>query len=300
MNIFMTGASGYIGGSVALGLIWAGHKVQSLVRTEAGAESLQSFGITPLLGSLDDTALLSDAAAQADTVVNAAHADHRGAAEALIDGLNGTGKTLIHTSGSSIVGTRTEGKLTADIFDEQTPFTPSPARQARVALNADVIAASEHGLRSIIICPSLIYGKSDGPKPHSMQIPWLIALARKRQIGCHIGPGQNTWSNVHIDDLVALYLLALEKAPSGAFYFAENGEMSMRDAASAIGLMLGFGEETRAISLDEAADEWGEGPANDTMASNSRVRAKRARTELDWKPDAPDLRTEILQGCYAE
>ena len=50
-----------------------------------------------------------------------------------------------------------------------------------------------------------------------------------------------------------------------------------------------------AMSMEEAAAEWGEGTAEDTMASNSRVRAKRAR-QLGWKPKARGLIEEIEQG----
>jgi hypothetical protein len=34
------------------------------------------------------------------------------------------------------------------------------------------------------------------------------------------------------------------------------------------------------------------------MASNSRVRARRARRELGWLPSARGLIEEIEQGCY--
>jgi hypothetical protein len=36
------------------------------------------------------------------------------------------------------------------------------------------------------------------------------------------------------------------------------------------------------------------------MGSNSRVRAKRARAELGWKPSARPLIEEIERGCYSE
>ena len=64
--------------------------------------------------------------------------------------------------------------------------------------------------------------------------------------------------------------------------------------------MLGFGGRTQAMTVEEAAAEWGEGPANDTMGSNSRVRGKRARAELGWRPAGTALIAEIEQGCYAE
>ena len=54
------------------------------------------------------------------------------------------------------------------------------------------------------------------------------------------------------------------------------------------------------MTVEEAAAEWGEGPANDTMGSNSRVRAKRARAELGWQPKGRSLIEEIEHGCYRE
>ena len=105
---------------------------------------------------------------------------------------------------------------------------------------------------------------------------------------------------MHIDDLVPLYAHAIDKAPAGSFYFAENGENSMREACEAINRMLGFEGPPSAMTMQEAAAEWGEGTAEDTMASNSRVRARRARRELGWLPEARGLIAEIEQGCYRE
>lgn len=300
MKIFCTGASGYIGGSVAAHLVAAGHQVTGLVRSPETAEAVRARGIQPVLGTLDDGETLAQAAQAADIVVNAASADHRGAVVALLDALAGSGKAFIHTSGSSIVGTRAKGERSDDIFDEDSPITPSPARAARVELNHFILGFHDKGCRPVIICPSLIYGLGLGANPDSVQVPLLIRLAKKRGSAAHAGPGENIWSNVHIDDLVTLYALAIEKAPAGAFYFAENGENSMREACEAINRMLGFAGPPTAMSMQEAAAEWGEGTTEDTMASNSRVRGKRARERLGWKPNARGLIEEIEQGCYRQ
>lgn len=300
MKIFCTGASGYIGGSVAAHLVASGHQVTGLVRSQEKADAIRSRGIAPLMGTLDDAATLAQAARAADAVVNAASADHKGAVDALLGALAGSGKPFIHTSGSSIVGTRSRGERSDAVFDEDTPFTPSPARTARVALNKQILAHRDSGCRPVIVCPSLIYGLGLGVEPHSTQVPLLIELAKKRGNAAHAGPGANIWSNVHIDDLVTLYTLAIDNAPAGAFYFAENGENSMHEVCAAINSMLGFAGEPSAMSMREAAAVWGEGTAEDTMASNSRVRAKRARAELAWQPKARSLIEEIEQGCYRE
>ena len=167
-------------------------------------------------------------------------------------------------------------------------------------LDRMVLGAAKDRVRAVVICPSLIYGAGRGVNRRSIQVPWLIALARKHGVPKHIGRGENIWSNVHIDDLSDLYLLALDKAPPGAFYYAENGENSMHEICRAIGRMLGLGERTEPMTLEEAAAEWGEGAANYTMGSNSRVRALRARRELGWAPRRPPLLHDIEQGSYRE
>ena len=298
MNVFVTGATGYIGGSVAAHLAAAGHRVSGLVRSPAKADAVRSLGIRPVLGTLDDGDALAQAAQSADVVISAASADHKGAAVALLGALAGSGKLFIQTSGSSIVGTRARGHRSDAIFDEDTPIKPSPARAARVALNELILSYRDRGTRPVIICPSLIYGRGHGVEPDSMQVPLLMDLARKRGCAAHAGPGENIWSNVHIDDLVVLYALALEKAPAGAFYFAENGENSMREVCEAINRALRFEGSPSAMSMEEAAAEWGEGVAEDTMGSNSHVRAVRARRELGWQPTARGLIEDIEQGGH--
>src|SRR4051794_31489143 len=98
MKIFCTGASGYIGGSVAVALAPAGNKLPGLVRSKDNADAVRARGIEPVLGTLDDPKVLADAARAADVVVNAANSDHRGAVVALLDALVGSGKPFIHTS----------------------------------------------------------------------------------------------------------------------------------------------------------------------------------------------------------
>jgi len=298
VNIFITGAAGYIGGSVAVRLIKAGHKVAGLVRSEARARDVQPFGIEPVIGDLADSAVLEEAARCSDAVINIANSDNREVADVFLSALRGSGKTLIQSSGTSIVADLADGEHPGKIYDENTPVDPLPLRAPRVALNDAVLAASGQGLRTMVICPSLIYGVGLGASADSIQVPWMVALARKHGVGRHIGSGENIWSNVHIDDLVDLYLRALEHAPAGAFYYAENGENSMRELAEAISRMLGYGGRTENMNVDEAISEWGEGGARYTMGSNSRVRAVRAREELGWSPSAPSLLDEIEHGCY--
>ena len=92
----------------------------------------------------------------------------------------------------------------------------------------------------------------------------------------------------------------LDGAPAGAFYYAENGENSMREIAAAISRMLGFGGRTLAMTIAEAVAEYGEPMTLYSLGSNSRVRAARARRELGWSPWRVSLVEEIERGAYVE
>ncbi|NQW00456.1 MAG: NAD-dependent epimerase/dehydratase family protein [Rhodospirillales bacterium] len=298
MKVFIIGASGYIGGSVAAGLIAKGHDVLGLVRSPDRADQVRALGIEPLLGDLDSADVLTAGAQQADAVINAASAEHKASVDTLLAALAGSRKTLIQTGGSSIIADLSEGHGNGTIYDEDTPFTPLPGRATRVAIGQQVLEAADQHIRTLVIAPTLIYGHGSGVNPDSIQIPWLIDLAKKHGCARHIGPGENVWANVHIDDLVDLYLLALEKAPAGAFYYAENGENSMREVCQVINEVYGLAGPPQSMTIAEAAEIWGDGAANYTMGSNSRARAKRARAELGWAPHRPSL-IDVLRSSAA-
>jgi nucleoside-diphosphate-sugar epimerase len=211
----------------------------------------------------------------------------------MLAALAGSNKAFIHTSGSSIVGDQAWGEASKKTYDDETPFAPGPGRVARVAVNERVLAAAAEGVRAVVISPSLIYGAGRGAHTESIQVPRLIALAKKSGVARHVGRGENIWANVHIDDLVELYLRALASAPAGASYYAENGECSMRALCEAISRALGWDGRTQGLSKEEAIAEFGEGPAAYTYGSNSRVRATRARRELGWAPRHNSLLASI-------
>lgn len=283
-TIFLTGATGYIGCTLALQLLAAGHQVRGLVRGTDSAKLLAERGIEPVLGGLDDTALLIAEASAADAVINTANADHAASVQALIRGLEGSGKALLHTSGSSVVGDDARGMYrSATVFDEFTPLVVNPMKQARRDIDLKVVEAASRGVRSAVICPSLIYGVGKGLKTESVQIPFLATNAKTLGRVQIVGPGSNVWSNVHLDDVVALYMLALTTAPAGAFYFAENGEASFAGVAAAIAERLGI-VDIESLPAELAANRWGEAKAYFSLGSNSRVRATRARKELGWTP----------------
>jgi nucleoside-diphosphate-sugar epimerase len=289
MKVFVTGATGYIGGSVAERLIASGHQVVGLVRSSESIPLLKDRGIESVLGNLDDQEIIMKAAHEADAVIHAASADHAGAVLTLIAALERSGKTLICTTGSGIAADSAAGEYaTSVVLTEDRYFEPVPLRRSRVAMNRLVReAAIDKGIRSVVICPTMIYGKGRGLQPNSDQLPKIIALSKQLGAGVYFGKGLNRYSNVHIDDLVDLYLLALEKAPGGSFFFAENGDASFKEIAEMISRSLGLGGKTVSVSVEDVVRQSGEA-GRYGVTSNSLVRAVNAR-RLGWSPKAPTL-----------
>jgi nucleoside-diphosphate-sugar epimerase len=296
MKVLITGATGYIGGSVAERLISRGYQVIGLVRSKDKVPLLKDRGVEPIVGTLDDSEILTNAAHDADAVIHAASADHPGSVVTLIAALERSGKTLITTTGSGIVADSAAGEYAGSVFyTEDTYFEPVPFRRPRVAINHLVRqAAIDKGIRSVVICPSMIYGKGHGLQPDSDQLPKIIALSKQVGAGVYFGKGLNRYSNVHIDDLVDLYLLVLEKAPGGSFFFAENGHASFKDIAEMVSRSLSLGGKTASISVEDVVRQYGDA-GRYGVTSNSLVSAVNAR-RLGWSPKAPSL-LKYFESC---
>jgi len=295
MNIFLTGATGYIGGSVARRLTEAGHSVRGLTRSDAKRQTLQAQGITPVAGTLQDAGLLTREAQNADAVVNAADADDVSVVQTFLSALHETGKILIQTSGSSIVGDKAAGEPSDVVHPDTEPVKPVAEKEARVAIDRAILDGARANIRSLVICPCMIYGRGLGLHKESIQVPLLWKQAQESGVVRHVGRGLNIWSNVHIADLADLYLLALTNAIPGTFYFAENGEATLHSLTQTLSDAMGKGGVTEDWPQDTAIAYWGFEPAVFALGSNSRIRSVNARELLNWQPRHNNIHEEIRE-----
>ena len=291
MNIFLTGATGFIGGAVARQFVHAGHKVRGLCRDASRAPALAAIGITPVIGTLDDADLLAGEARASDGVVHAANNMHEASVLALLGGLEGTGKHFLHTSGIGLISKDVQGDSTCDdVVDDASPVSPGthPAQQMLYALEQHILGAQASGVRTVVLSNAMIYGHTPGLERASAQIALMRSMADQAGEALFIGRGVNRWSTVHIEDVAELYLRTLIRGDAAGFYFVESGEVAFADIAQALATRMKLGK-ARSASLAEASGLIGEIPARFLLGSEARVHASRARDGLGWQPVAPLL-----------
>ncbi|MEU5995974.1 NAD-dependent epimerase/dehydratase family protein [Spirillospora sp. NPDC047418] len=240
MHIFMTGASGYLGGVVAEHLIKAGHEVSALARSDASEARAIALGARPVRGDLTSTDTLREAAATSDTVVHTAvdymNPRMRDMEEAALDAFLSTTRPLIYTS-TGLVYPDTAGTPVTEDTPTDPDTSPQPwkvlgERQALQAENATIIRAA------------LIYGRGG-----SGLLDGMFASARQNGVTAYVEDGANEWSSVHIDDLASLYTAAATH-PSGRTIInaASRTFTPMRAIATAVAETAG----AKAISLTRA------------------------------------------------
>jgi nucleoside-diphosphate-sugar epimerase len=290
MKVFVLGATGFIGGAIASRLAASGHEVSGLARNAAGADKLSAAGLTPVLGDLE--ASLGEAVetgADADAIIFAPQLllepEHTAVA-AFLDGLEGSGKAFVFTSGTGVLSQRTEGAWSQDSFAEADEFTPARTLVRRVETENLVREAADRGVRGMVVRPPLVWGPDD--HGHVASIYRSVA---KTGAACYIGAGLNCYSNVHIHDLTRLYELVLDGGVAGALYHAVAGEVANRWIAEAVARDLGC--QTQSVSLTEAFEIWGKFAALIVMGASSRSRSPRSRGELGWTPVHLDMLDQI-------
>ena len=70
MQVFLTGATGYIGSAVLESFLRAGHDVTALVRDPEKAESIARRGVHPVIGDLDKPSSYASEAERSDVIVH--------------------------------------------------------------------------------------------------------------------------------------------------------------------------------------------------------------------------------------
>ncbi|QTC91278.1 SDR family oxidoreductase [Brevundimonas goettingensis] len=295
MRVFLTGATGFIGSRIVPELIGAGHSVLGLTRSEAGAAALAAAGAEVHRGDIEDLDSLRAGAAAADAAIHTAF-DHdfsnfvdncekdRRVITAMGEVLKGSDRPFLITSGVGMGGGTPGKPATEDVFDRDHPNPRSASEEAGETLKAQGVDVR------VIRLPQVHDTVKQG------LITPLIEITRQKGVSAYLGDGLNRWSAGHVEDVAALYRLALEKGTKNARYnaVAEEGV-----TARAIAEVLGEGLNLPVVSLtpEEAPAHFGWMAifAGLDMAASSAL----TREALAWTPTGPGLIADLKAMDYS-
>ncbi len=289
MRVFVTGATGFIGSAIVRELIDAGHQVIGLARSGAAASSLVAAGAQVQPGDLEDLESLRRGASMSDGVIHTAFIHDfskyaanceidRRAIEALGSALAGSGRPLIVTSGTVLLGT---GRVGTE-EDAPAPGSGIP----RIASEEAAASVAARGVRvSVVRLPPSVHD----PDKQGF-VTQMFAVAREKGVSAFVGDGTNRWPAVHRLDAAHLYALVLEKGSAGARYHAVAEEgVAVRDIARAIGWRLNV--PVVAKSVEEAADHFGWlGPF---MGIDCPASSAQTQHGLGWRPVQAGLVSDL-------
>lgn len=289
MRIFLTGATGFIGSAIVPELLKAGHRVVGMTRSEAGTRALEAAGAEVHRGTLEEPESLRRGAEKADAVIHTAF-DHdfsrfvencrkdSRAIEALGEGLKGSDRPLVITSGTGLGNAELGKPATEDVCNMEHPNPRIASEQAgNTLLDAGVNV-------SVVRLPQVHDTVKQG------LITPLVAIAREKGVAAYVGEGRNRFPAGHLLDVALLYRLAVERAAPGARYNAV-GEEGIETRAIAEALGRGLKLPVVSIAPEKAAEHFGwmaMFAGLDFPASSAWTR----RT-LGWNPAGPGLIADL-------
>jgi nucleoside-diphosphate-sugar epimerase len=240
VRIALTGATGYTGGRLLQALAGRGDSVAALVRRSAQPPVVAGAPPVFVRGDLGDADSLQRLVEGAEAVIHvaavyrtASHPDsyyrdvNVGGTERLLEAAARAGVArFVHTSTVGV-----HGDVKRPPADESSPFGPGDVYQATKA-EADQLALAFHrrrGLPVTVVRPGAIYGPGE-----TRLLKLFRAIARGRY--ALVGSGRAFYHPVYVDDLVAGFLLALERreAPGEAFILAGPRYLTQSELAALV------------------------------------------------------------------
>jgi dihydroflavonol-4-reductase len=247
VRALLTGGTGFVGAAVARALLRQGWDVRALARVRSDLRNLAGLPLEIVVGNLNDAGSLERAARGCEAILHVA-ADYRLGVRKPQDlyqtNVEGTRNVLaaaratgvqrvVYTSSVATIGIPADGTP----GDERTPVALADmmGHYKRSKFIAEQIAreAARNGVPVVIVNPSTPVGPGDvKPTPTGQ----LVRDAASGRMPAYVDTGLNI---VHVDDVAAGHVLALERGHNGESYILGGEDMSLHAILAEIARIVG-------------------------------------------------------------
>ncbi len=266
MKIFVTGASGFVGGAATRKLVTLGHTVSAMSRRDSSDVLIREMGAEPVRCDLES--IRSTDIGDADIVLHCAafveawgprDAWYKGnvlGTQAVLDAARSAGVERFIHIGTEAGIVHGQHILDADESYPLAPESPYPYCATKAQAEALVLNANHSTFATLVLRPRLIWGPGD-----TTLLPVIETMAAGGG-WMWIDKGQAMTSSTHIDNLVHAIVLALTEGQAGEAYFIlDDGQRSLHEVISgmAASRQLQLGERSIPAWLADLAGTLCEG-----------------------------------------
>ena len=244
MRVFITGATGFLGGAIACALAREGGEVHALARATSDRSRLAGVNINWHEGDVTAPSSLSDVVPRADWIVHAAgHLGEFGVRKEVYQRVHVDGtRNVLAAALRSGCQTRVLQVSTAGVLGltpnapavEDSPYAPTnPYERSKTAAERVALAFAAQGLPVIICRPAFVYGPGD------RHVLGLFQAVRRGRF-FFVEGGRHKCHPTFIADAVAGMLQCLRRGRPGAVYhIAGPRPVTFRELGETIAAALG-------------------------------------------------------------
>jgi nucleoside-diphosphate-sugar epimerase len=256
MKVFITGATGFIGGTVARQLRDRGDDVVCLVRSPEKAAKLTELGCQTVAGDLGDRDAIRKGMDGCDAVIHAAamyevgipksqHAAMREANVVGTENVLGAAKEaevpkVVYVSTCGVFG-NTHHQIVDESYEHPGEEFTSYYEQTKLEAHKAAQRLIEDGLPCVIVQPGGVYGPGDTSSLGALIEQFLdgkMPMIPFPELGICLA---------HVEDTAAGILLALDKGTAGETYVLAGPPTTMREAVEILAKVSGRKAPKRAV-----------------------------------------------------
>lgn len=242
----MTGASGFLGASVARALLDRGRQVRLLVRESSDRRNIEGLDAEIRLGDLRDAAAVSSAIAGCAEVYHVAaeysfwsartldmfESNVHGTRNVMDACLEHDVERVVYTSTVGTIGLGGDGD-----GDERSPSAKSQFcgsyKRSKLEAETLVLSYAARGLPVVVVNPSAPIGPWDRKPTPTGKI--IVDFVRGR-MPAYLDTGLNV---VHVHDVAIGHVLAAERGKVGERYILGNRNMTLEQILGVLGALTG-------------------------------------------------------------